>query len=107
MLGRFNYKDCFPVATPFDPTYKLTRNSGRPIAQLEYTKVIGCLMYAMTSTRPDIAFAIGKISRYTSNPSKFHWHAIRRVLKYLKITPDYGLYNSGYPSVTKWYLDAS
>ena len=32
VLWRFNYKDCSPVATPFDPTYKLTRNSGRPIA---------------------------------------------------------------------------
>ena len=83
VLGRFNYKDCSPVATPFDPTYKLTRNSGRPIAQLEYAKVIGCLMYAMTSTRPNIAFAVGKLSIYTSNPSKFHWHDIRRVLKYL------------------------
>ena len=47
MLVRFNYKDCSPVATPFDPTYKLTRNSGRPVAPLEYAKVIGCLMYAM------------------------------------------------------------
>jgi len=81
VLGRFNYKDCSLVATPFDPTYKLTRNNGRLITQLEYAKVIGCLMYAMTSTRLDIAFAIGRLSRYTSNPSKFHWHAICRVLK--------------------------
>jgi len=73
VLGRFNYKDCSPMATPFDPTYKLTRNSGRPIAQLEYAQVIGCLMYAMTSVRLDIALTVGKLSRYTSNSSKFHW----------------------------------
>ena len=36
VLGRFNYQDCLPVATPFDSTYKLTRDSGRPITQLEY-----------------------------------------------------------------------
>ncbi|GJX56434.1 zinc finger, CCHC-type containing protein [Tanacetum coccineum] len=34
----------------------------------KYSRVIGCLMYAMTCTRPDIAFAVGKLSRYTSNP---------------------------------------
>ncbi|GJV15418.1 hypothetical protein Tco_1360741, partial [Tanacetum coccineum] len=37
-------------------------------SQLEYSRVIGCLMYAMTCTRPDIASAMGKLSRYTSNP---------------------------------------
>ena len=64
-------------------------------------------MYAMTSTRPDIAFTVGKLSRYSSNPSKSHWHAIRRVLKYLKKTQDYGLSYSGYPSVIEGYSDAS
>ena len=64
-------------------------------------------MYAMTSTRPDVAFAVGKLSRYTSNPIKFHWHAIRRVLKYLKKTQDYVLCYSGYPSVLEGYSDAS
>ena len=60
-------------------------------------------MFAMTSTRPDIAFAVGKLSRYTSNPSKSHWHAIRRVLKYLKKTQDCGLLYSDSPSVIEGY----
>ena len=64
-------------------------------------------MYALTSIRSDIAFAVGKLSRYTSNPSKFHWHAIRRVLEYLKKTQDYGLSYSGYPLVIEGYSDAS
>ena len=107
MLRRFNYKDCSPVATPFNPTYKLTQNSGRPIAQLEYAKVIGYLMYAMTSTRPDIAFAVGKLSRYISNLSKFHWHVICQVLKCLNKTQDYGLSYLSYPSVIEGCSDAS
>ena len=61
-FGRFKYQDCSPIISPLDPTYKLTGNSGRPITQLEYSKVIECLMYVMTSTRLDIAFAIGKVS---------------------------------------------
>ncbi|GJY49268.1 hypothetical protein Tco_0439224, partial [Tanacetum coccineum] len=43
--------------------------------------VIGCLMYAITCTRPDIAFAVGKLSRYTSNPSTQHWQAIQKASK--------------------------
>ena len=58
VLGRFKYQDCSLVAIPFNPTYKLIQISKRPIMQLEYAKVIGCLMYVMTSTRPDVAFAI-------------------------------------------------
>nr|GEX42683.1 zinc finger, CCHC-type [Tanacetum cinerariifolium] len=54
------------------------------VDQLEYSRVIGCLMYAMTSTRPDIAYAVGRLSRFTSNHSKHHWDAITRVFKYLK-----------------------
>ncbi|GJU07264.1 hypothetical protein Tco_1123694 [Tanacetum coccineum] len=38
-------------------------NNGTPVSQLEYSRAIGCLMYAMISTRPDIAFAVGKLSR--------------------------------------------
>jgi len=65
-LGRFKYQDCPLVVTHFDPIDELTQNNRRPIAQLEYTKVIGYLMYALTSTRPDNAFIIrGGLSRYT------------------------------------------
>ena len=104
VLKKFNHFDCAPVSTPFDPSIKLVSNMGNPLAQLEYARVIGCLMYAMTSTRPDIAFAVGKLSRYTSNPSNLHWHAVRRVLKYLKKTISYGVYYSGYPPVLEGML---
>ncbi|GJX12039.1 zinc finger, CCHC-type containing protein [Tanacetum coccineum] len=52
VLKKFNYFDCTPVSTPMD----------------KYSRVIGCLLYAMTCTRLDISFAVGKLSRYTSNP---------------------------------------
>ncbi|KAK9078203.1 hypothetical protein SSX86_002260 [Deinandra increscens subsp. villosa] len=93
--------------TPIDPNLKLLPNKGVPVSQLEYSRAIGSLMYAMISTRPDIAFAVGKLSRYTSNPNTHHWHALNRVFKYLKGTKDYGLYYSGFPSVLEGYTDAS
>ncbi|GJR69566.1 zinc finger, CCHC-type containing protein [Tanacetum coccineum] len=86
---------------------KLMHNNDKAISQLEYSRVIGCLMYAMTCIRLDIAFAMGKLSRYTSNPSTHRWQTIQRVLKYLKKTMDYSLSYIGYPSVLKGYTDAS
>ncbi|CAM8926395.1 unnamed protein product [Rhodiola kirilowii] len=107
VLKKLNYLNCSPVSTHMDPSVKLMPNTGEAISQLEYSQVIGCLMYAMTSTRPDIAYAVGKLSRYTSNPSTHHWDSIRLVLKYLKGTMNYGLIYAGYPSVLEGYIDAS
>ncbi|GJU21255.1 zinc finger, CCHC-type containing protein [Tanacetum coccineum] len=107
ILTKFNFANCSPVYTPVDPTVKFRPNKGTPVSQLEYSRAIGCLMYAMISTRPDIAFAVGKLSRYTSNPSALHWQALGRVFQYLKGTMDYGLTYSGYPSVIEGYSDAS
>uniref|UniRef100_A0A2N9HAT5 Reverse transcriptase Ty1/copia-type domain-containing protein n=1 Tax=Fagus sylvatica TaxID=28930 RepID=A0A2N9HAT5_FAGSY len=95
------------VNTPFDSNYKLVENTGRAIAQLEFANAIGSMMYAMHCTRPDIAFAVNRLSRYTSNPSAEHWKAIARVLGYLKKTKDLGLYYSGYPAVLEGYSDTN
>ncbi|GKB68865.1 zinc finger, CCHC-type containing protein [Tanacetum coccineum] len=107
VLKKFNYFDYTPVSTPMDTSKKLMLNKGQAVSQLEYSRVIGCLMYAMTCTRPDIAFVVGKLSRYTSNPGTQHWQAIQRVLKYLKKTMDYRLTYTGYPLVLEGYTDAS
>ncbi|GJR56915.1 zinc finger, CCHC-type containing protein [Tanacetum coccineum] len=74
ILKKFKCDDCCPVSTPLDPTIKLMPNTGTAVDQLEYSRAIGCLMYAMTSTRLDID--VGKLSRYTSNPNTHHWHVI-------------------------------
>ncbi|GKC89996.1 hypothetical protein Tco_1150645 [Tanacetum coccineum] len=54
-------------------------NTGKPVYPLKYSRAISCLMYAMMSTRHDIAYAVGRLSMFTSNPSRQHWHAIIRV----------------------------
>ncbi|GJS95341.1 hypothetical protein Tco_0802309 [Tanacetum coccineum] len=55
-------KHCSLVSTPMDPVEKLKPNTGKPVDQLEYSRAIGCLMYAMTSTRPDIAYAVSRLT---------------------------------------------
>nr|GEV65026.1 zinc finger, CCHC-type [Tanacetum cinerariifolium] len=107
VLKKFNYFDCTLVSTPMDTSEKLMPSNGQAVSQLEYSRVISCLIYAMTCTRPDIAFVVGKLSRYTSNPGTQHWQAIQRVLKYLKKTIDYRLIYTGYPSVLEGYTNAS
>ncbi|KAL6318546.1 hypothetical protein AAG906_000624 [Vitis piasezkii] len=61
-------------------------NKGESVSQVEYSRIIGSLMYLMSCTRPDIAYAVSKLSRYTSNPGAKHWQGIIRVLKYLRFT---------------------
>nr|GEW68604.1 zinc finger, CCHC-type [Tanacetum cinerariifolium] len=62
VLKKFNYSDCTPVSTHLDTFEKLMHNRGLAVSQLEYSKVIGCLMYAMTCTRPDIVFDVRKLN---------------------------------------------
>ena len=107
ILKRFSMLDKAPVSTPMKPGMKFAKHTGQPISQLEYSKVIGSLMYVMTCTRPDIAFVAGKLSRFTSNPGSHHWMAIRRVLRYLLRTKDYGIGYSGEPPILESYSDAS
>ena len=46
------------------------------MAKVPYASTVGNLMYAMVCIRPDIAHAVGVVSRYMSNPGKEHWKAI-------------------------------
>ena len=54
-------------------------------------------MYAMVCTKPDIAHAVGLLSRYMSKPGKGHWTTIKRVFKYLHGTTSYGFWYHGSP----------
>nr|GEW64348.1 zinc finger, CCHC-type [Tanacetum cinerariifolium] len=107
VLKKFNYFDCTLVNSLMDTSEKLMPNNGQVVSQLEYSRVIGCQMYAMTCTRPYIAFEVGKLSRYTSNSGTKHWQASQRVLNYFKKTMDYKLTYTGSPSVLEGYTDAS
>jgi len=64
-------------------------------------------MYLASATRPDISFAVSKLSRFVSNPRDIHWHALERVMRYLKGTVSYGIHYTGYPKVLEGYCDAN
>ena len=107
VLSRFGYSDCTPSQTPYDPSVLIRKSKGMAKDQLRYSQIIGSLMYLASATRPDIAFAVSKLSRFVSKPGDVHWHAVERVMRYLKGTMNYGLHYTGYPSVLEGYSDAN
>nr|GEZ34335.1 zinc finger, CCHC-type [Tanacetum cinerariifolium]GEZ38214.1 zinc finger, CCHC-type [Tanacetum cinerariifolium] len=71
VLKNLNYFDYTQINTLMDTSKKLIPNTSKAVSQLEYSKVIGCLMYFMTCTRPAIAFTVDRLSSlsYTGHPS--------------------------------------
>jgi hypothetical protein len=86
VLSRFGYNEYEPSPTPYDPSKLLKKNRRISRDQLRYSQIIGSLMYLASATRPDILFAVSKLSRFVSNPRDDHWHALERVIHYLKGT---------------------
>ena len=55
----------------------------KEMQKIPYASAIGSLMHAQVYTRPDIAFIVGMLGRYLSNPGMDHWKAAKRVMHYL------------------------
>ena len=81
-----------PASTPMDGSNKLCKDNGQPLTDIAgYRRLIGRLLY-LTTTRPDIAFAIQQLSQFISAPTDLHQKAAIRVLHYIKNSPGQGLY---------------
>ena len=86
---------CNLSQTPTDPHIRL----GKPGLECEataetrwqYQSAVGSLMYAMLGSRSNIAYAVSKVSQYSSNPNSTHWTAVKRIFRYLVGTPNRGL----------------
>ena len=63
-------------------------NSTETESEFPYRNMVGSLMYAMTGTRFDIAFAISVVSKFLSNPKKGHCDLVRHIFKYLRANPE-------------------
>ena len=86
ILQKFNKSDMNVARTPVDMNLHLSKNKGEGVSQLEYSWIIGSLIYLMSCTRPNITYTISRLKRYTSNPGDNHWKEIVRVLSYLQYT---------------------
>ena len=73
-----------PVSTPLGSHFKLSKKQSAKteeerdhMSKVPYASAIGSLMYAMVCTRPDIAHAVGVVSRFMSRSGKQHWEAVK------------------------------
>ena len=61
------------------------------LEQQLYQSLVGSLMYLSVCTRPDLAYAVYTLARFSSKPNRSHWIAAKRVLRYLRGTANYGI----------------
>ncbi|XP_070017841.1 secreted RxLR effector protein 161-like [Nicotiana sylvestris] len=94
----FGMKKCSPIAAPIIKGDKLSLKQcpqnaleKAKIKDIPYASLVGSLMYAQVSTRPDIAFAVGMLGRYQSNPGLDHWKAGKKVFEIFSRNKDYNL----------------
>jgi hypothetical protein len=93
ILKRFGMEDANPVPTPLHHKTRLDieMSTDREADSAIYQAIVGSLMYAATSTRPDIAYAVAAVCRYHSKLYTTHMTAAKRVLRYLKGTSNVGI----------------
>ncbi|GJX75044.1 putative RNA-directed DNA polymerase [Tanacetum coccineum] len=105
VLCRFNMDKAKVVSSPLTTNFKLTDkdcpSSKKNIEKMDrvpYASAVGSLMYAMVCTRPDLAHAVGVVSRFLSNPGKKHWEAVKWIFRYLRGTSKLGItFGNGKP----------
>jgi len=79
--------DCNPNTLPTSSRPLGSDPEGEPMKEdWNYRGIVGMLLYLSTNTRPDIAFAVSQVARFSNNPKKSHATAIKTILRYLKGT---------------------
>jgi hypothetical protein len=91
LLERAGMAGCKAVATPMEERIKLSKQStAAKVDATLYRSVVGGLRW-LTHTRPDIAFAVGYVSRFMEDPREDHWAAVKRLLRYVQGTTELGI----------------
>ena len=100
LIKKFNMQECRPISTPMLPGQDWSVSPSETVAVVLYKEAIGGLLYLSTRTRPDISFPVSLLARFASSPHEKHWKAVKRILRYLKGTHDFGLiYEKSLPRV--------
>ena len=108
VLQRFYIDKVHPVNSPMvvrslevdkDPFRPKEENEKLLGPEVPYLSTIGALMYLANCTRPDIAFSVNLLARYSSAPTLRHWNGVKNLLRYLHGTSDIGLFYSKVPKL--------
>ncbi|CAM8891849.1 unnamed protein product [Rhodiola kirilowii] len=102
LVSKFDMADAKTVLIPLAQHFKLSveqcpKNESETeyMNNIPYASVVGCLMYSMVCTRPDLAHSASVVSRYMAHPGKQHWYAIKWLFRYLKGSLGKGLLFGG------------
>ncbi|CAI7887946.1 unnamed protein product [Closterium sp. NIES-54] len=99
VLQRFGFTYSLPLSTPLPTGHSLSAPPSDKSVEPSgpYPELVGCLMYLMTCTRPDLAYPLSLLARYVApgRHRKVHWDAAKRVLRYLCSTSGMGLVLGG------------
>jgi hypothetical protein len=94
LMKKFNMAELKPVSTSMSSVASLGPDEdGEAVDQREYRRMIGSLLY-LTATRPDIQFTVGLCVRFQASPRSLHRMAVQRIFRYLKHTPEFGIWYS-------------
>ncbi|CAI7850461.1 unnamed protein product [Closterium sp. NIES-54] len=112
VLQRFGFTYSSPQSTPLPTGHSLSAPPSDESVEPSglYPELVGCLMYLMTCTRPDLAYPLSLLARYVApgRHRKVHWDAAKRVLRYLCSTSGMGLVLGGWARVVPTgHADAS
>ncbi|KRX58463.1 Retrovirus-related Pol polyprotein from transposon TNT 1-94, partial [Trichinella sp. T9] len=95
VLLKFNMESCKSVATPGDPSIKLSKDMApssdderNQMQLIPYRAAVGSLIFLMNCTPPDISFEVSKVAQFAENPGISHWKAVKRIFRYIKGTED-------------------
>jgi histone deacetylase 1/2 len=93
LLQRAGMLKCKTTTTPMSSTDKITAVDGELLSSEDatvYRSIVGGLQY-LTITRPDISYAVNRVCQYLQAPRDTHWSAVKRILRYVRLTVSYGL----------------
>ena len=107
ILQLFNMEACTPSYTPLPEGLILSKTTSTPPVDARlYRMLVGKLLF-LTKTRPDIAHAVGVVSRYMQEPQEAHLQAAKHILRYVRRYPNLGLfYKQGGENHLHGYTDA-
>ncbi|CAK9834334.1 Copia protein, partial [Anthophora retusa] len=109
VLEKFNMHESKAVSTPLPSKLNYVALNSEEKYEAPCRNLIGCLMYIMICTRPDLSIAVNLLSRYTNKNNQELWQNLKRVLRYLKGSSNIKLnYTRGnYNDILSGYVDAN
>lgn len=102
LLNKAGMTNCKACPTPCKPHNQVLRIEGQPLTDPTlYRSLVGALQY-LTFTRPDLSYSVNTVCQYMTTPTEAHFDLVKRILRYIQGTIQYGIHFTTGP----WHLQA-